>query len=207
MLEHFVVNAQARADVGKGASRRLRRAGLVPAIIYGSDTDPEMLSLEHREIVKHLEEEAFYSHILTIKAGGSEHKAVLKDLQRHPYKPQILHVDFLRVGDEDKIRMHVPLHFINENVAPGVKLAGGLVSHLMNNAEIICKAKDLPEYLEIDLAHLEAGASVHLSDIKLPEGVELVALLQGADHDLSVATIHIARGAASNEGDEPAAEE
>jgi len=200
MSVDFNVVAEARKDVGKGASRRLRHAGKIPGIIYGAGKDAVTLTMEHDSILHHLEHEAFYSHILTVTVGGSVERAVLKDVQRHPAKPKILHVDFLRVSEVDKIHMNVPLHFINEESAPGVK-AGGLASHLMNNVEIVCLAKDLPEYLEVDLGALDTGDSLHLSDIKLPSGVEVPALSQGADHDLPIVNIHTPRQSTDEEED------
>ncbi|NOZ53938.1 MAG: 50S ribosomal protein L25/general stress protein Ctc [Gammaproteobacteria bacterium] len=203
----FNVVAETRKDVGKGASRRLRHADKIPGVIYGAGKDAVALTMRHDSVFHHLEHEAFYSHILTITVDGNVERAVLKDVQRHPAKPKILHVDFLRISDVDKISMNVPLHFMNELDSPGVK-AGGLVSHLMNNVEIICLAKDLPEYLEVDLANLEAGASLHLSDIKLPAGVEMPALAQSADHDLPIVNIHAPRQSTEEEAsaDEAVAE-
>ncbi len=200
MKVDFTLNAESRSDVGKGASRRLRRQGKIPAVMYGAGENPVSLSLDHDSFMHRLEHEAFYSHILTITVDGDKaYKAVLKDLQRHPAKNRMLHADFLRVGEDDVIHMSVPLHFIGEDVAPGVKV-GGLVSHLMTSVEIICRAGDLPEFLEVDLSALEAGESLHLSDIKLPKGAVIAALQQGEDHDLPVASIHMPRGATSDEG-------
>jgi len=198
MSVDFNVVAEARKDVGKGASRRLRHAGKIPGVIYGAGKDAVTLTMEHDSILHHLEHEAFYSHILNITVDGGVERAVLKDVQRHPAKPKILHVDFLRISEVDKIHMNVPLHFINELEAPGVK-AGGLASHLMNNVEIVCLAKDLPEYLEVDLGSLDTGDSLHLSDIKLPAGVEVPALSQGADHDLPIVNIHTPRQSVDEE--------
>ena len=203
MSVDFTVNAETRTDVGKGASRRLRHAGKVPAIMYGSGKDPVSLTVGHDEFMHHLENEAFYSHILTVNVDGKKEKAVLKDLQRHPAKARVLHIDFLRVGAKDVIHMHVPLHFINEEDSPGVK-AGGLVSHLMTAIDIACKASDLPEYLQLDIAALEVGASLHLSDIELPKGVEITALTHGADHDLPVVSIHMPKAAVEVEETEAA---
>ncbi len=195
----FTLAAENRTDVGKGASRRLRRAGKIPAIMYGSGEDPVALSLDHDSFMHRLEHEAFYSHILTITVDeGKKYKAVLKDMQRHPAKNRMLHVDFLRVGENDIIHMSVPLHFLGEDEAPGVK-AGGLVSRLMSSVEIVCKAGDLPEYLEVDLSGLDVGDTLHLSDIKLPEGVQIAALQQGEEYDQPVVSIHMPRGAAEEE--------
>lgn len=198
MKVDFTLTAERRTDVGKGASRRLRRAGKIPAVMYGASEDPISLTLDHDSFMHRLEHEAFYSHILTLSVGDKIYKAVLKDLQRHPAKSRMLHADFLRVGENDVIHMSVPLHSIGEDVAPGVK-TGGLVSHLMSSVEIICKAGDLPEYLEVDLSTLEAGDSLHLSDIKLPEGAVIAALQHGEDHDLPVASIHMPRGTSSDD--------
>jgi large subunit ribosomal protein L25 len=203
---NFDINAQSRSDVGKGASRRLRLEGKVPAVLYGAGKDAISLTLDHDEIFHHLEHEAFYSHILSVKVDGKGEKAVLKDVQRHPSKPKIQHVDFQRVSETDKIHMHVPLHFIGEDVAPGVK-AGGLISHLMTSIDIICLAKDLPEYIEVNVSGMETGDAIHLSHIKLPQGVEIPALAQGPDHDLPVISIHAPKGGAAEEGEEAAAEE
>ena len=203
MSEDFIVNAETRTDVGKGASRRLRHAGKVPAIIYGSGKDPVSLTVGHDEFMHHLEHEAFYSHILTVNVDGKKQKAVLKDLQRHPSKPRMLHIDFLRVSDKDVIHMSIPVHFLNEEESAGVK-EGGLVSHLMTTIDIACKASDLPEYLQLDIIEVEVGGSLHLSDIELPKGVEIPALAHGADHDLPVVSIHMPRAVVEEEPSEAA---
>ena len=202
MQENFEINAVSRSDQGKGASRRLRHEGLVPGIIYGGGKDPEMFSTKHNELIQHLDHEAFYSHILTVNVDGKAQKVVLKDLQRHPAKPFILHLDLLRVSDSDKIKMHVPLHFLNEDTAPGVK-AGGKIQHTMADIEVICMAKDLPEFIEVDLGELNIGDIVHLTELKMPEGVEVLALTHGDDHDEAVVSIHAAKGGS----DEDEAEE
>jgi large subunit ribosomal protein L25 len=204
-VESFEINAQTRTDVGKGASRRLRREGKVPAVMYGGAKEAASLTLDHDEIFHHLEHEAFYSHILSVKIDGKAEKAVLKDVQRHPSKPKVQHIDFLRVSETDKIHMHVPLHFVGEEVAPGVK-AGGLISHLMTSVDILCLVKDLPEYIEVDVSALETGESIHLSNIQLPKGVEIPELALGPDHDLPVVSIHAPKGGAGAEAEaaEPA---
>ncbi|WP_455208333.1 50S ribosomal protein L25/general stress protein Ctc [Kaarinaea lacus] len=203
----FNVTAETRQDVGKGASRRLRSAGKIPGVLYGAGKEAISLTMNHDDMLHHLEHEAFYSHILNVTVDGKVQKAVLKDVQRHPSKPKVMHVDFLRVSDVDKIHMHVPLHFINEETAPGVKIGGGLISHLMASVDIICLAKDLPEYLEVDLGNLNAGESLHLSNIKLPEGVEIPALAQGPDHDLPVVSIHVKKGGGEEAEEQPVAGE
>jgi large subunit ribosomal protein L25 len=205
----FNIQAVARSDKGKGASRRLRREGLVPGIIYGGGKDPEMIATLHNKLLQHLEHEAFYSSILNVEVDGKVQRVVLKDLQRHPAKPFVLHFDLQRVADTDRIKMNVPLHFMGEDSAPGVK-AGGAISHAMVDLEIICEARNLPEYIEVDVSGMEVGDMLHLSDLKLPEGVEIVALSHGDshDHDELVVAIH-AKGAAasSEEGEEEATEE
>ncbi len=190
MASSFELNANIRQDMGKGASRRLRRDNKVPAVLYGGGKEAVSLTMQHNTLVHNLENEAFYSHILTVNVDGKTEKAVLKDLQRHPYKPTIIHLDLQRVNANEKLRMNVPVHFIGEDVAPGVK-AGGLVSRLANDVEITCFPKDLPEYIEADISAMNIDDALHLSDLKMPEGVELVALTHGEDHDLSVVSIHM----------------
>jgi len=203
MQENFEINAVSRDVQGKGASRRLRREGLVPGIIYGGDVEPQMFATKHNELLQHLDNEAFYSHILTVNIDGNAQKVVLKDLQRHPAKPFVMHVDLLRVSDKDRIKMHVPLHFLNEETCPGVK-AGGKVSHLMTDVEVICAAKDLPEYIEVDLAGMNVGDTIHLSELKMPEGVEVLALAHDGEHDTGVVAIHAAKGGAEEAEEETA---
>ncbi len=195
----FDVNAEARKDVGKGASRRLRRQGKVPAILYGGSEPAVGLVLEQNDINKQLQNEAFYSHVLNINVGGKVEQAILRDLQRHPYKPLISHVDFQRVSASEKIKVHVPLHFINEETSKGVKQQGGIISHLMIDVEVACLPAQLPEFIEVDVANLEMGQSIHLSELTLPSGVELVALGHGAEHDTAVVSIHHARGGGGGE--------
>jgi large subunit ribosomal protein L25 len=192
MAISFELNAESRTDMGKGASRRLRHAGKVPAIIYGGDKDPEALTLSHNELLRNLEHEAFYSHILTINTGGSTTSAILRDLQRHPSKPVILHVDLQRVTADEELRTQVPVHFVGEDTCPGAK-AGGLVMHEMTEVEIECLPKDLPEYIAVDMSAMDVGDTVHLSDLKVPEGVTLLELARGEDHDQVVASIHAKR--------------
>jgi large subunit ribosomal protein L25 len=199
MAVSFELNAEPRNDMGKGASRRLRRAGQVPAILYGGDQQPQSLTLNHNQLLRSLEHEAFYSHILSVKVGATETRAVLRDLQRHPSKPYILHVDLLRVSATEKLRMHVPLHFMGEDIAPGVKLGGGMVMHELIEVEVECLPQNLPEFIEVDVSGLEVGDSLHLSDLKMPEGVMLVELARGEDHDLGVVSIHARRGGGDEE--------
>ncbi|OOZ37774.1 50S ribosomal protein L25/general stress protein Ctc [Solemya velesiana gill symbiont] len=190
MSDLFEIEAQPRSDAGKGASRRLRRTGQVPGILYGAHQDPEMISVGHNELIQHLEHEVFYSHILSLKLDGKEQQVILKDLQRHPAKPFVTHVDFLRVSADEKIKTHVPVHFINEDTAPGVKM-GGAVSHHITDLEVSCLPKDLPEFIEVDMDGMEIGDIILMSGVALPEGVELPALASGApEHDLPVVSVH-----------------
>ena len=205
MAISFELNAEPRTDTGKGASRRLRHAGKVPAIMYGGNKDPEALTLSHNEVLRNLENEAFYSHILTVKSGGSETQAILRDLQRHPSKPRILHMDLQRVSATEKLKTHLPVHILGEEAAPGVK-AGGLVSHDLTEVAIECLPKDLPEYIEVDISTLEIGDSVHLSALNVPEGVILTELARGEDHDISVVSIHAKRVVEEIDEEAPAAE-
>lgn len=198
MSNEFTVIASRRTEQGKGASRRLRRlANQVPAIVYGGEATPEMLSIDHNHLLKHLDHEAFYSHILVLNIDGKTQRAVLRDLHRHPYKPRILHADFQRVTGKEKIAMHVPLHFKGEDVCPGVIDDKGIVSHLLTEIEVRCLPNDLPEFIEVDISKLKLGESIHLSHIKLPKGVESVEL---AHHkDPAVAHIEIPRAAIEEE--------
>ncbi len=199
MKTSFELVAEFREDQGKGASRRLRRAGKVPAILYGGHIDPRALSLDHEKIVLMLDNERFYSTILSLRVGDQSQAAVLKDVQRHPYKNAVLHVDFQRVDENEKIRISIPLHFKGEAVAPGVKTQGGIVSHMRTEVEVACLPKDLPEYIEVDLSGLSINESIHLSQLKVPEGVQLLELLK---EDAAVVAIHSPR----TEEPEPAAQ-
>ncbi len=202
-METFEINAQRRTDVGKGASRRLRHAGYIPAIMYGAGKEPVSLTLSHSELLKHLEHEAFYSHILTVNIDGQAEKAVLKDLQRHPYRPLLMHIDLQRVSETQKLHMRVPLHFLNEEKCVGVKQGGGVVSHHLTEVEIYCLPKDLPEFINVDLSNTKLNEILHLSNLELPEGVELAGLGDAA-HDLPVASVHLARGSKVEEGTQEA---
>jgi len=195
MKDNFDLIAELREDQGKGASRRLRHKGKVPAIIYGAGRPPRSLMLDQNKVLKKLENESFYSSILNIKVGEKSQAAILKDLQRHPAKHMIMHMDFQRIVDDVEIKMNIPLHFLGEDVAPGVKDGGGNVSHLMNDVEVSCLPKHLPEYLEVDVSELELDAMLHLSDIKLPEGVEILGLVAGEESDQGIVSIHVIKAA------------
>ena len=197
MSDSFIVNVELRDDLGKGASRRLRRLeDKIPAIVYGAGKKPQPLSLDHKDVIKHLEDEAFYSHILTLQAGKTKQQVILKDLQRHPFKPKVTHMDFMRVSATQKLHTSVPLHYVNEDTCPGVK-EGGVVNHSYTTVEIACLPKNLPEFIEVDMGEVEMDGILHLSDIKLPKGVEIVELTHGDDHDQAIVTIHKARAAVS----------
>jgi len=193
MKTSFELAVEFRDDQGKGASRRLRHDGKVPAILYGGTVAPRALALDHEKLKLMLENERFYSTILSLSVGSEKQAAILKDLQRHPYKNQIVHVDFQRVFDNEKIVLNVPLHFKGEAAAPGVKTQGGRVSHLKSELEVRCLPKDLPEFIEVDLSALNVGDIVHLSQIKLPAGVTIPALAHGKEHDLAIVIAKHAR--------------
>jgi large subunit ribosomal protein L25 len=198
MSTDYELNAEARDDKGTGASRRLRRAGRIPAVIYGGGKDPAMVSFDHDPVMHMLEVEAFHSSILTVKHHNETEQAILRDVQHHPYKQIIVHMDLQRISAKEKIHMSVPVHFTGEDVAPGVKLEGGIVSHLITEIDVICLPGDLPEYLSVDISQLSIGDSVHLSDIKIPDGVEFTSLAHGGD-DLAVATVVALRVSAADE--------
>jgi large subunit ribosomal protein L25 len=189
MKTSFELVADPRDGVqGKGASRRLRRAGKVPAILYGGHAEPRQITLDHQNLLTLLVNERFFSTILSLKIKGETQAAILKDVQRHPAKNQILHMDLQRVLENESVRLRIPLHFKNASVAPGVKTGGGVVSHLLNDVLVSCLPKDLPEYLEIDMSQMEMNDLKRLSDIPLPPGVELVDLVHGRDEP--VVSIH-----------------
>lgn len=180
-MQNFVVVAETRTVQGTGASRRLRREGKLPGIVYGGTTGPQMITLDHNELWKQLKHEAFYSHILTLQVGGESQQVVLKDLHRHPVREEVMHADFQRVQADVAIRVRVPLHFLNEATAPGVKTGGGLVDRMITEVEVECLPANLPEYIEIDMGAMQIGESVHLSNLTLPEGVAIVELKHGND--------------------------
>ena len=191
----FELNAEPRGKLGKGASRRLRRAGQVPAILYGGGQEPQPLVLSHQEVLNQMKNEAIYSHVLTLRVDDRAESVVLRDLQRHPFKPTILHLDFLRVSADRTLRAHVPLHFVNETTARGVKLQGGVVNRALIDVEIECLPSVLPEFIEVDLGDLGLGETIHLSQLKLPDGVTLTSHIEpGSEADVVVVGIQQARG-------------
>jgi large subunit ribosomal protein L25 len=195
MSDNIVIQATTRTDLGKGASRRLRRiSGLMPAIIYGGKSKPESISIPHKDMIKAAENEALFSSVIDVDVEGKISHVIIKDLQRHPAKQIIQHVDFLRVDMKKALTVHVPLHFVNEDKCHGVKMEGGRVQHSMVEIEVSCLPKNLPEYIEVDMIDATLGTIIHISDIKLPKGVESVALSHGEDHDLPVASIVAPKG-------------
>ena len=207
-MANYELNAEVREVKGKGASRRLRRLeAITPAIVYGGEKAPQNVTLALKDLNKAFEDEGFFSHIVTLNIGSTAEQVLIKDVQRHPFKPVVLHVDFQRVSDETIIKQHIPLHFINEDTCKGVKLQGGKVTHVTSDVVVICAAANLPEFIEVDLADVEVGTQIHLSDLKLPEGVEILALTHGADHDASVAHVDVPKGSAADDEEEAAAGE
>ena len=207
MAEKFDLVAEIRQDQGKGASRRLRHADKVPAIIYGAGRPPRALSFDHNKVLKQLENESFYSSILNIKVGEKSQAAIVKDIQRHPSKARIMHIDLQRIVEDVKIKMNVPIHFLNAEEADGVKNGGGSVSQLVNDIEVICLPKDLPEYFEVDILTLGLDEMLHLSDLTVPDGVEIPQLAQGPEQDQAIVSIHVIKVAVIEEEVEEEAEE
>ena len=187
-MNEFEVVAQSRSETGTGASRRLRRAGKVPAILYGGGKDPIPLTLEENRVRKQIENEAFAAHVLTVRVGDEESQAVLKAVHRDPVSERVMHMDFQRISATSEIHMRVPLHFVKEDDCPG-KRAGGIVTHLLVEVEVGCLPKDLPEYIEVDMSGLDVGEAVHLSELVLPEGVHVMVLAQNPDNDQPVVSV------------------
>ncbi|MBU2875927.1 50S ribosomal protein L25/general stress protein Ctc [Marinobacter salexigens] len=211
MSQDFVIEAFPRDDKGRGASRRLRREERkIPAIIYGAGKEATPISIWHNELKKALENEAFFSHILTIELNGKKESVIMKDLQRHPYKLLLTHADFQRVEKDQEIVVHVPLHLVNEDTAPAIKTFGGVAFRLMTEVEVACLPANLPEFIEIDMADIEMDQVVHLSDLKLPEGVRIPALQHDSEHDQAVVSVSKPKGVkaddAESEGDEESEE-
>ena len=191
----FLINAAKRETKGTSSSRNTRRLNLVPAIIYGAGSKEQMISLNKFEVNKHLESDGFYSQVLDVSIDGTKEQVILRDIQRHPAKQEILHIDFQRIRADQKINVTVPVNFINEEVSPGVKVSGGIVSHLITELEIICLPKDIPENITVDMVDLELDHPIHLKDLTLPTGVELTLLQRGDDDagEMGVVVIHMAK--------------
>ncbi len=201
----FELNAETRSDQGKGASRRLRHAGKVPAVIYGGHADARNVSLEHHRLLQLIDNEKFYSSIISVSVGAEKQAVIVKDVQMHPAKVAVLHLDLQRVSENEKIRLHLPIHFKGEAVAPGVKTQGGVVSHMMADVEVTCLPKDLPEYLEVDMSAMKLNETIFLADVKLPEGVTISALAHGRNPP--VVSVHAPRAAEPEPTAEAAAAE
>jgi large subunit ribosomal protein L25 len=201
MSNVFEFIAESRSQSGSSAARAVRRVGKVPGVIYGGHAEPKLLTLNHNDVVKHLEHEAVYSHVLDVKVDGKTQKAILKGVQRHPARFQILHLDFLRVSMNEAIKVHVPLHFINESTSIGGK-KGGIAAHAMVDIEVSCLPGDLPEYIEVDLAKLDVGETFHLSNLVLPKGVDVALLHMGPEHDLPVVSMMAPKAAVEATGDD-----
>jgi large subunit ribosomal protein L25 len=185
------ISATSRKAQGTGASRRLRKTGRVPGIVYG-EGEPALIDLDHNNLYHSLRNEAFHASVLTLDVDGNKQQVLLRDFQMHPFRQQVQHIDFQRVAKDKKIHMRMPLHFINADIAPGVKLGGGIINHVLNELEITCLPADLPEFVEVDLSGLDLGRSMHISDIKLPKGVEIAGHHHAGD---AVATVQVPRGA------------
>lgn len=214
MNESNIINAEIREDVGKGASRRLRHQGKIPAVIYGGHRDPATLTIEHDPLRHRAEQESFFSSILVIQVpDGRTQKVIVRDVQHHPYKAQIMHLDFMRVSDEEILRMHVPIHYTGESESPAGKASGVVIQHLVTEIEIAALPGNLPSFLDINLSQLKIGDVVMLSDIQLPEGVQIPALGEGGSGDQMIAnTSHVRESqgtgvAAALEGQVPVEDE
>ena len=204
MAEQIVIRAERREALGKGASRRLRRLGdKAPAILYGGGVDPVPLSIAYRELGRAMQQEAFFSQVLHVQVEDKTQACVLRELQRHPATERVQHIDLLRIREDVAMHLHVPIHFVNEDRCVGVKLGGGRLTHNLIEVEVRCLPKDLPEAIDVDVEALDVGDSLHLSDLKLPQGVEIPALALGADHDTPVVGVTARRGGV----EEAAAEE
>jgi large subunit ribosomal protein L25 len=190
----FTLDAEIRTDLGKGASRRLRHAGKVPAVLYGANKEAISLTLIHNKVFQAQGFEAFYSHVLTLNIGEEKVEVLVKDMQRHAFRPLVMHLDFLRVDAKKTLQTNVPLHFLNESNAESIKLNGGHAEHHMVDVEVNCLPGDLPEFIEVDLLNVELDQTIHLTDLVLPKGVTLVELNKGETHDLAVVTIKLAKG-------------
>lgn len=203
MTDIFTLDAEVRTDLGKGASRRLRHADKVPAILYGEGKEPVSLTLAHNKVFRAQQEEAFYSHVLTLNVDGKPVECLIKDMQRHPFKQVIMHLDFMRISASHAVHTNVPVHFINEEA---VSKKGATIAHHISEIAISCLPKNLPEFIEVDIANLEVGQTLHLSDITLPKGVTSDELAKGESHDLAVVTANAPKGKADDAEEEEATE-
>ena len=204
-MDEFTLVAESRGDMGKGASRRLRKSEIVPAIVYGAKKAALSIQLKHSDVLKSSSQESFYSQILDLSIDGKVERVVLKDMQRHPYKPFVMHMDFQRVDESAALTIRIPVHFLNEEDCIGVKQEGGVIARLMTEIEITCLPKDLPEFIEVDVANLSVGDAVHLADLVLPDGVEITSITSGGDG--AAAIVQVAMPRMVEEEEEPDSEE
>ena len=206
MSKNHEIKAQSRKDEGKGASRRLRRAAYVPAVVYGGDQPPESIQIEHNTILLAAKNEWFFSSVLDLNVDGKVQKVLVRDWQKHPFKQLMMHMDFLRIDENAKLRVNVPLHFLNQETSPAGKMSGVVISHNLTEVEVICLPKDLPAFIDLDLGALEAGDIIHLSQLKLPANVELPALQLSEGHDIPVVTVNMVKESAADAAEDAAAE-
>ncbi len=193
------LNATLREDKGKGASRRLRHANTFPGIVYGGDKDPVSITLQQKDVQHKLPDESFYSQVLGLSIDGKVEDVLVRDIQHHPYKLEVMHMDFIRVDAKKVVHVFSQLHFIGEDVAPGIKTENGVINHVVTEVEVECLPKDIPDYIEIDLSEMHVGDVIHLSDLNLPKGVEVLALKQGEEHDTAVVGLHVRKGGNEDE--------
>ena len=206
MSKTHEIKAQSRKDEGKGASRRLRRAAYVPAVVYGGDQAAESIQIEHNTILLAAKHEWFFSSVLDLNVDGKVQKVLVRDWQKHPFKQLMMHMDFLRIDENAKVRVNVPLHFLNQETSAAGKTSGVVISHNLTEVEILCLPRDLPEFIDLDLGALQAGDIIHLSDLKLPANVELPALALGEAHDIPVVTVNVVKESAADAAEDAAAE-
>ncbi|MCK4834928.1 MAG: 50S ribosomal protein L25/general stress protein Ctc [Gammaproteobacteria bacterium] len=203
----FELNATLREDQGKGASRRLRHANVLPAIVYGAGKDPVSITLQQKDIQHKLPDESFYSQVLSLNIEGKAEDVLIRDIQHHPYKMEVMHMDFIRIDAKKVVHVFSQLHFSGEDVAPGAKTEDGVVNHIITEVEVECLPKDIPEFIAVDLSEMHVGDIIHLSDLKLPEGVEILALKQGEEHDTAVVGMHVRKVIEEIEDEAPEAPE
>lgn len=206
MAKTHEIKAQSRNDEGKGASRRLRHASFVPAVVYGAGQDPQSIQIEHNTILLAAKHEWFFSSVLDLNVDGKVQKVLVRDWQKHPFKQLMMHMDFLRIDENKVVRVNVPLHFLNQETSPAAKMSGVVVSHNLTEVEVSCLPKDLPEFIELDLGALKEGDIIHLSQLTLPANVEIPALLLGEDHDIPVVTVTVVKESAADVAEDAAAE-
>jgi large subunit ribosomal protein L25 len=206
MAKTHEIKAQSRKDEGKGASRRLRHASFVPAVVYGAGQDPESIQIEHNTILLAAKNEWFFSSVLDLNVDGKVQKVLVRDWQKHPFKQLMMHMDFLRIDENAKVRVNVPLHFLNQEKSPAAKTSGVVVSHNLTEVEVSCLPRHLPEFIELDLGELKEGDIIHLSQLTLPANVEIPALQLGEAHDISVVTVTVVKESAADAAEDAAAE-